>query len=182
MQGTIQELRGFQVAAKRFLEDDAAAVVAAAGSKALSDRLERRRRNGQVIQRLLRAAEAGAEFLKRRGVVVVAVHELKQLHEFLEAVRINAALCFEAGASPRAKIVERERRTRDADDRLVEVMARDQPLKRRKDLLEGQVARRSEEHERIGLGHRPLALSGAPAASRSTHHTTGPEGRMPAAG
>src|SRR4249920_1689958 len=104
MQRAIQHLCRLQVSTERFLEDHPGAFVTAAGPKALYDCLERRWWNGEVIQRMRRVAERRAELLKRRWVVVVAVHELEQRRQFGEAVGIDAAMCLEARAGARAEI------------------------------------------------------------------------------
>ena len=89
------------------------------------DRRKRRRRNGQVIERPLRAAKRLAKTLERARVVVVTGDELEQRSELVECRLIEAAVGDEAGARPFDQVVEGARAC-DADHREPSA-ARDEP-------------------------------------------------------
>src|ERR1700730_4653281 len=99
-----------------------------------------------------------ANGLERRRVPVVAVHIAQQSRQLVERRGIQPAVLLDAVARAGAELVDAPARLRHADDRHVEMAAFHHRLQRRKDLLEGQVARRPEEHQgiRTGVAHREL--------------------------
>ena len=115
------------------------------------DRSEERRRNRQVVCRVLCASELAAERLKGRRVLIVAVDVLKQSGQFGERRTVQASVLLDAFLRPRAQLVERPARLGHADDRHSEVAALGHRLQRGEDLLVCQIARRPEEHERVGV-------------------------------
>ena len=150
-QDPIQLARRGEVLAEGLLDDDAGAVRAARSRQLLHDRSEQRRRDREVVRRVLGAAELAPERLERRRVLVVAVDVAQQPAQLGERVAVEAAVLLDALLRPRAQLVEGPAGLGHADDRHVEVAALGHRLQRREDLLVGQIAGRAEEHERVGM-------------------------------
>ena len=112
---------------------------------------EGRGRNGQIIGRALRGTEFLAERLKRRRVIVIAIHIAQQSAQFLKRRRIESAVFFQAVLGPGLELVKVPARLGHADDRHVEVAAFDHRLQRRENFLVGQIARGPEKHQRVGM-------------------------------
>ena len=95
-QDGIERPRRGQVAAERLFNDHAGTSGCSRSGKLLDDRAKRGRRDGQIIGRPLRRPEFAAQRLKRRRVVVVAVHVTQQAGQFLKRRRIQPAVLFQA--------------------------------------------------------------------------------------
>ena len=109
------------------------------------------------MQRVLRRAQRRAQLLEGRRIAIVAV-DVRQVRAraVANAASSSAAVLAQAVAGALLQLVQVPARLGHADDRHVEVAARDQGLQRGKDLLVGQVARGAEEDERVGmLDHAP---------------------------
>src|SRR5947207_4512065 len=93
-QNAIQPLRGRAVGAKRFLHDDARSFLGTArSSELLHYRSEQHWRNSEVMRRSLREAEFPTDRLKRRRILVIAIHVTQQAAQFLEGGRVKSP-CF----------------------------------------------------------------------------------------
>src|SRR2546425_8771361 len=159
-QDPVELLRGGDVVAERFLDDDAGAVRAARLAELLHDQLEQHGRDGQVVRRPSGGAQLFADGLERRRVLVVAVDVAQQAAQLAERRGIEAPVLFEAVLGTGLELLELPAGLRHADDRHVEVAALHHRLQRRKDLLVGEIAGRAEEHEGVGVefAHRGLRL------------------------
>ena len=162
VQRRVQLARRLQVAAERLLDDDARAAPAQpGGGQVLDDDGEHGRRNGEVVQRAARRYRAPARSRVEGGrVVVVAVDVAEQRRPAVSNASVvdarRARRC-----SSRARSIScstRPARSRDADDRDVELAATRQRLQRGKDLLVRQVAGDAEEDERVAAARRSGSL------------------------
>ena len=75
------------------------------------------------MRRPLRGAQFLAQGLKRRRVVVIAVHVAQQAGQLLKRRRVEAAMLFQAVLGPGLELVQVPARLGHADDRHVEVAA-----------------------------------------------------------
>ena len=164
----IQLSRRGEVLAEGLLDDDPGAVRAARSRQLLHDRSEERRRNREVVGRVLGAGELAPERLERRRILVVAVDVAEQPAQRGEGVGVEAAVLLDALSRPRLQLIEVPTRLGHADDRHVEVAALGHRLQRRKDLLEGQIAGRAEKDERVGL-----SVAHAVPCSQADHFVDG---------
>ena len=160
-QDPVQLARRRKVLAEGLLDDDAGPFRTSGLRQLLHDGPEERRRDRQVVRGLLGAAERLPERREGRRIFVVPVDVAKQARQLVERVTVQPAVLLDAVLRARAQLVERPAGLGHADDRHVEVAALGHRLQRGKDLLERQIARRAEEHERVGMcvGHRYPVLS-----------------------
>ena len=139
---------------------------------------EHARRNRQVVQRALRAAERVAQRRERRRRRVVAVDVAQQPTSFAKAASSTLAVLVDAvlGARSRAGPAFQPD-SRHADDRHVELAAPHQRVQRGEDLLVGEIAGGAEEHQRVGVRPRRhrcfgpglLDVAAEPEAHRGQH-------------
>ena len=155
-----------QVAPEWLLEDDPRAGGGAGGRQVRDHLPEERGRDGQVVKGMPRVSELASQRVEGLDVVVRTLHVAQPRREVLDRRALDDAGSREALASALAEAVEVSR-TGHADDRQVEALVAGQAEECREDLLEGQVARRPEEHERVGSlgGHAP-SLSEPDCVSR----------------
>ena len=147
----IQIARRGEVLPEGLLDDDAGSFRAPRLGQLLHDRTEERGRDREVVRRVRRAAELAPERRKGRRVLVVPVDVLKQSAQLVERGTVEAAVLLDALLRPRAQLVERPAGLGHADDRHVETATLGHRLQRGEDLLVGQIARRPEKHERVGM-------------------------------
>ena len=100
----------------------------------------------------LRGSELPADGLKRRRVVVVAIHVAQQPTQLVEGDGVEPSVLLQAVLRPVLELFESPGGLRDADDRYVQVAALHHRLQRRKDLLVGEIAGGAEEDEGVSLG------------------------------
>ncbi len=154
-QDPVQLARRRQVVAEGLFDHDAGPLRASGLRQLLHDGSEERGRDRQVVRRVLGTAER----LSQRGegcrILVVSVDVAKPAGELVERGPVQSAILLDAVLRPRAQLVERPVGLGDADDRDLELAALGHRLQRGKNLLERQIARRSEEHERVRMyvGH-----------------------------
>src|SRR5581483_2842105 len=173
VQGRIERPRRREVAAERLLDDDARASGAARAPEPADDRREQARRDGEVVQRMLRAAELPAEPLHRVGVAVLAAHVAQALAQVRERRRVEPPVPLDALPGARPELLERPLRPRHADDGHVETAAPGHGLEGREDLLVDEVAARPEDDERVRAGrrHEPAPFSTWPPNSNRRAET-----------
>ena len=120
----------------------------------LDDRREHAGRDGKVVQS--GAARPPARARSRTNVVgvgVVAVDVAEAGGQRRERGLVDpAAVLGQAGPRALDELRERPPGLRDAHDRKIQVPASGHRLQRREDLLVGEIARRAEEHQRVGAG------------------------------
>ena len=104
------------------------------------------------MRRPLRRAELLAKGLKRRRVVVVAVHIAQQAAQLVKSRSIDSAVLLEAVARPGPELVEVPAGLGHADDRHIEVAALHHRLQRRENFLVGQIAGGAEKDQGIRMG------------------------------
>ena len=150
----VELLRRLQVAPERLLDDDAGVLRAVGRAEALDDRGEEARRDREVVRGALRAAEGLTQRLEGGLVAVVPVDVAHELREPAERALVvdTTAVRLDAVAGPVAQLLHRPRRGRDADHGHAQLAPLEHVVERREDLLVGQVARRAEEHQRVGRG------------------------------
>src|SRR5712692_3842430 len=108
------------------------------------------RLGGEIVQWALRGAELSAQSLHRGRMTVVALHVVKPLAEPREDRLVEASGALDALPHAGAEVLERPARSRDADDRHLEMAAPHHGLEGREDLLVGEIATRPEDDERVG--------------------------------
>src|SRR5688500_17450206 len=95
-------------------------------------------------------AERGPQLSERGWIVVVAVDVPQQFHQTTKRVVVYAVpVLGKAGARAFAQLFDRPARLGDADDGDPERPVADHVLQRRENLLVGEIARRTEEDERV---------------------------------
>src|SRR5262245_11494757 len=151
MHGRVQPLRRGQVLTERLLDHDAAAGRAPRRAELIADGLEGAGRDGQVVRRVTRIPQLLSQALEGPRIAVIAVDVAQRADHAGERIGIEAAVPLDAVAGTRLQLVARPAGLGDADHRDVEVAAAGQSLESWKDLLVGEVAGGSEEHERVGL-------------------------------
>ncbi len=170
----VQRLRGRQVAAEGFLDDDARILGAARVGEPLDHTAEHARRNGEVVDGALGEPKLLAQLAISFRVGVIAIDEAQLRLELRERFGVELAGVLEARLGARLELLEREPRTAHADDGNIEPIAIHQGVERGKDLLEGEIARRTEEHEGVGceLAHGWARLSRRSCSSSSSSSST----------
>ncbi len=148
----VQLSGGSQVSTERFLDHHAGVLGATGFGQILRHVVEQTGWDRQVVDRPGRAVEHLAQLGERGGVLVVAVDVAELFDEPGESGLVDAAVFFQAVASPSLKLREIPARLGDADDRYVQVIVLEQVLDGGKDLLVCQVAGRPEEDQGVGLG------------------------------
>src|SRR4029450_11498174 len=111
---------------------------------------EHARRDGQVVQGPLGVAQGLAELLEGLGVGVVAVDVAQQPRQLGERLLVDLAVVLEAVVGPPAQLFQVPTRPGHADDGHVQAAALDQCLEGGEDLLVGEVAGGTEEHDGVG--------------------------------
>ena len=120
------------------------------------------------MRRPSRGAELFADRLIGRGVVVIAIDIAQQTAQLVVSRRIQSTVLLEAVAGPCPEPVEVPAGLGYADDWHFEVATFQHRLQRREDLLVGQIARRAEEDQGVGVGiahHTLVARAHLRAAS-----------------
>jgi hypothetical protein len=146
---TLQRAGRGEIAPEGLLHDDASPLGASEPPELLHDLLEEGRRDGKVVGGEVHRAQLAAQRLERPRICVVAVHVAQELRELREGVPVDATVHRHALPSPLPELLKAPARFRDPDHRHVETPVPDQPLQRGEDLLVGEVARRSEENQRV---------------------------------
>jgi hypothetical protein len=141
----IQLLGGIQVATEWLFNDDTGTMGAAGEAKLLHDLGEEAGRDGKVVDGVLGVAELLADLVEGVDVVVVAVDVSEALHEDGIADGVDPSVRLKALAGVDLELVEVPAGLSDADDAHVELAAFGEALKRREDLLVGEIARGPEE-------------------------------------
>ncbi len=142
-----------KIAAKRLFDDDAGPLGTAGAAQLLDDRPETTRAewpDSGPDARPCRVACAVSSNVA--SVVVVAVDVPQERAQLVECLRIDAAaVLLQTRLGAVLQIVERPIVLGDAHHGHVQMAALDHRLQRGKDLLVGQIARGSEEHQGVGV-------------------------------
>jgi hypothetical protein len=117
----------------------------------LDDQLEEHGRDGEIVCRARGRAQRRTDRLERRRIGVVAADVAQQARELAEGVGVEGAVLLDALPGAGAELLQRPALLRHPDHRDVEMPPLHQRLQRREYLLVGEVARRSEEDQRVGL-------------------------------
>jgi hypothetical protein len=149
VEDAIQRAGRGEIAPEGFLHDDASSLGASEPYELLHDLFEEGRRDGQVVGGAARRAQLAAQRLERPRVRVVPVHVAEEPQELREGVPVEAAVLRHALPGPLPELLQAPTRLRDPDHRHVETPVPDQPLHRGEDLLVGEIARRSQENQRV---------------------------------
>ena len=148
-QDVVQCLCRGKIVTERLLDDDPRTGRTARSGQLLHHRTEQRGRDGEVVRGPLGGPELAAQGIERRRIAVVAVNILEQAGQFLERHPIEPSVFFHAIARAGTKLLEGPAGPGHTDHRHVELTALRQRLKRRKDLLVGQIAGGAEKDQRI---------------------------------
>ena len=152
-QSAVELLRRREVVTERFFNNDASAHCASRLGKLCHNRTEQRRRDGEIVRRLLHWAKLLAQRMKRCRILVVAVNVMQQTNQLFESGGINSAVFFKALLRSCLKLSELPPSFRHADDRHLQVSAFYHRLQCRKNLLISKVSRSAEKNQRIRMGN-----------------------------
>ena len=110
------------------------------------------------MQRPPRGAQGLTKVLERRGVCVIPINVTQGRRELRERSFVNTAVVLNAVSCPRPELVNGPSSVCDTNDRHVEMTAANHGLKRRENLLVGEIAGGAEEDEgvRPSKSHRYL--------------------------
>ncbi len=152
---TREPASGCEVASERLLDDEPPARARRLPESA-HDGCEHAGRDREVAKRKSRVAQRSAEAIEGRRVAIVAFDVADLARERRERAAVDAAVLREAVPDPRAQSLHGPAGARDADDRHGQRAAADERLQCRVDLPVHEIARRTEQHERVGLMHGDL--------------------------
>ena len=175
--GRVQRPCARQVPPERLLQDDPRTVRASRGGEVRDHLGEERRRDGEVVERVPGLSELAAKRMEGLDVVVRALDVAQPRGERLDGRPVDRPGRSDAPPGPLPQALE-VARPGDADDRHVEALVADQPEEGGEDLLEGEVSRRAEEHERVRSlgGHSPAPVrAGRAPCGRVDRHRPGIE-------
>src|SRR5947208_2894669 len=123
-----------RIASERLFDHDTRVLGTAGLRQTLDNVGEHTGWDRKIVQRPARFAQRLAQSGVRAPVAIVAFHVTKQRREFGERGFIHAASLVQAFSCARPETLEAPAGPGDADDRYLQIMARDQRLQRRKDL------------------------------------------------
>ena len=157
--------RGGQVASERLFDDDARMLGQVRGAEPFDHRLEERGRDGEVVRRAPGAAQRLFYRRERVRVVIIATHVPEPGQKMVEgALVIDPARSLDAVRHAFAQTRQTPLREGDADDRDLQGASFRHRIERREDHLVGEIARHTEEHQRVRTrcGHQaPFCLPAA---------------------
>src|SRR5271170_3743194 len=108
---------------------------------------KQRRRNGQVMRRMLSSAQLFAKRVEGCTVGVVAIDIAQQATQLLESRGINPAVFLKAVLSPGAELVEVPTGFRNPNDGDVKMSPFDHRLQRGEDFLVREIAGCTKKHQ-----------------------------------
>ena len=138
------------------------------GAKPFDHRLEERGRDGQVVRRAPSATQLLFYRRERARVFIIPTHVLEQGQKMAEgALVIDPARSLDAVRHAFVQTLQTPLREGDADYRDLEVASFHHRIERREDHLVGEIARHTEEHQRVrtGGGHQAPAFLAAAFSS-----------------
>jgi hypothetical protein len=148
-EGSVESLRGSQIATKRLFDDHACVLVTARTGQPFRDGRKRAWRDGEVINGPRRPAKRFSQTAERLPRTVISSDILESCRERREGARVHAAVFLETLAGMGSKLVEALSRPCHSDDWHVEVSAPGHRLECRVDLLRRQIARSAKENKCI---------------------------------
>jgi hypothetical protein len=152
LERAVDGLRTGEIAAERLLDDHARVGCTTGTAQLRRDCSEQAGRDRQVMARPLRAVDGLAQGGKRGVVAVVAVHVLHPGFQAAQRLGVRpVAMLGQAVPHPRDHGVTGQTAPRDTHDNRGQSAAPLEILERRDDLLEGEVARDAEHHQRVGV-------------------------------
>ena len=157
---TLVELpRGGQVASERLFDNDARMLGQVRGAESFDHRLEERGRDSEVVRRAPSAAQRLFYRRERVRIFIIPAHILEQGQKMVEGTLvIDPARALDAVRHAFVQTRQTPLREGDADYRDLEGAAFHHRIERREDHLVGEIARHTEEHQRVrtGGGHQSL--------------------------
>ncbi len=168
MRDLVEFLCGGQVTPKWLFDNDARMLGQLRGAEPANHRLEERRRNGQIMCRTPRVTERLFDRREGFGVLVIAAYILELVKKKSErAFVIDAARPLDAVRHALVQALQTPLRESDADHRNFESASLRHRIECREDHLVGQIARHTENHQRIRLrfSHHAPALPAAGCSS-----------------
>ncbi len=168
-----------EVTTERLFHDDTSLCGAPRPREFGHDGAEQAGRDRQIEQRTYDRPECATQGVECGGVLIVTGHVLKALREPPKRLRIQVSMRGDAFSRTRAQLFDRPVPPRDADDRDVQMAAASHRVQRGKDLLVGEIARRSEQDQGVRVrlshvGYRPRRWSAGarcPSDARYGHQT-----------
>src|SRR6185437_1935739 len=160
-QGAVERLSRLAIAAERLLDDDARVGVEAALGERGDHDTKQARRNREIVERPLGAAERLFQLREGLRIVVVSIDIAQEPQELGETRGIGAPVLFDAVCRAGAQLIDAPAGFRDSDDRVIDALIGHETQERREDLLESEIAGSAEEHQSVGLGglHRSSSWS-----------------------
>ena len=149
--------RGGQVASERLFDNDARMLGQVRGAEPFDHRLEERGRDGEVVRRAPSATQRLFYRRERARVVIVPAHVPEQGQKMVEgALVIDPARSLDAVRHAFVQTRQTPLREGDADDRDLQGASFRHRIECREDHLVGEIARHTEEHQRVrtGGGHQ----------------------------
>ena len=171
----VELARRGQIAAERFLDDDARLPGKTRRAESPDDDREQCRRNRQVIGRALCVCQRLPERVEGALVVVIAAHILQQRQQPLKRLRLNdGTVVPDAVRHTRTQLLDVPCRRGDADHRHGQRARLAHGIKRRKDLLIGQISGDAKQHQRVGWHQNALGRVGPVKPQIKAVHQVGP--------
>src|SRR5262249_17781138 len=124
------------------------------------DGFKQGRRNSQIMRGKVCSLEFSTQRREGFRILIIAINVVQQADQFLEGSGVDATVLLKTVMSPGAELIEVPPRFGNSNDRYVEMSSLHHRLQRRKNLLVSQVARCTEEYERIrvGISHTCFSL------------------------
>src|ERR1700690_835928 len=161
-QRVVERLRRLTIAAKGLLDDEARVDIEPALGERGNDDPKKAWGNREIMQRPLGAAERLLQLLESLRIVVIAVDISQKRQKLIKLRRVGAAVLLDAVLGSVPQLFDCPARLGDTDNRHVDAFIVDEAQKRRKDLLESEIAGRAEEYQSVGLCGLHLTSCGIP--------------------
>ena len=152
-----------QVASERLFDDDARMLGQVRGTEPFDHRLEERGRDGEIVRRAPSATQRLFDRRERARVIVVPAHVPESGQKMVEGTLvIDPARSLDAVRHAFAQTRQTPLREGDADDRGLQGTSFRHRIERREDHLVGEIARHTEEHQRVRTrsGHQAPSFFG----------------------
>jgi hypothetical protein len=151
VQGPIQGFRGSEIPPKWFFDHDTAPLCTACAAQSFNDDGKHRRRDGEIMQRMLHAPEGLAKAYEGVCLLVITIDVLQLLHKLGKDCLVDsAAELSEALPHSIPELCNGSAPLCHSDDRHSQMTALNHGLQGGKDFLECQVTGDSKQDERIG--------------------------------
>jgi hypothetical protein len=168
VQHPVQPPRRLEVPPEGLFHHQACALSAAGLFKPLYDRFKHGRRDGKVMERMVEAGQLLLQLVESGLISIVAAYVVQKSGQFRECLFIDlphSGLDAVMGTLP--QLLHRPVVVSDPDDRFVEAAMPDHRVKRRENLLVGEIACCAEQDQHVGSGFVHGGSLRLPAFSRN---------------